>query len=162
MPRGLTLPPDLNVRQLLQQAPMHIARSTQKEVWPHRDQYHVLTYAEEGFSPLNIHARNTGANKGHLVAFAKHVNQLLETGSLHPLAPISAVPRTFVRDMNDVNALRDQIIEFLRANATAIKATKLICDFRTPSVPRFVIAAIEEAMSSTEASILKEVIIILE
>jgi hypothetical protein len=62
--------------------------------------------------------------------------------------------------MQDVNALRDQIVEFLRANKQTIKATKLICDFRTPRVALFVVAAIEAAMSSVEASILEEVVII--
>lgn len=139
---------------------MHIVRSTQNEVWPRRDQYHVLISAEEGFSPLNIHARGTRVSKKHLVAFAERVNQLHETGSLHPLAPISAVPCTLVRDTNDIDALREKIIDFLRINATTIKATKLICDFRTPSVSHGVISAIEEAMSSNDASILEEVIIL--
>jgi hypothetical protein len=62
--------------------------------------------------------------------------------------------------MQDVSALRDQIIEFLRANKQTIKASKLICDFRTPRVPPFVVTAIEAAMSSAEASILEEVVII--
>jgi hypothetical protein len=133
---------------------------TQEEIWPHRSRYHVLTYAEEGFAPLNIHAEPAGLRKEQLAAFAARVNERFETGSLHPAAPISAVPRAFVRDMQDVNALRDQIVEFLRANKQTIKATKLICDFRTPRVAPFVVAAIQAAMSSVEASILEEVVII--
>ncbi len=43
-----------------------IIRKTQEEIWPHRSQYHVLTYAEEGFSEfrhtgLNWHQRQHGA-----------------------------------------------------------------------------------------------------
>lgn len=137
-----------------------IVRKTQEEIWPNRSQYHVLTYAEEGFSPLNIHAEPAGIRKEQLSAFAARVNERFETGSLHPAAPISAVPRALVRDMQDVSALCDQIIEFLRANNQTIKTTKLICDFRTPRVSPFVVTAIEAAMRITESSILEEVVIL--
>lgn len=133
---------------------------TQEEIWPHRSRYHVLTYAEEGFAPLNIHAEPAGLRKEQLLAFVARVNERAETGSLHPAAPISAVPRALVRDMQDASALRDQIIEFLRVNKQMIKATKLICDFRTPRVSPFVVTAIEAAMSCAEASILEEIVIL--
>ena len=139
---------------------MIIVHKTQKEIWPHRAEYHVLTYAEEGFAPLNIHGKPAGVSKEQLVAFASHVNERFETGSLHPAAPISAVPRALVRDMQDVSALRDQIIYFLRTNIQTIKATKLICDFRTSGVPSFAVNAIELALRNAESSILEEVVIL--
>jgi hypothetical protein len=139
---------------------MRIITKSQTDIWPSRGDYHVLTYAEEGFAPLNIHAASLGIEKRQLVAFADSVNRRFETGSLHPRAPISAVPRALVRDGQDAHALRNHIAEFLRANVETIKASKIICDFRTPSVPAFVVAAIEAAMESTDASVIQEVVII--
>lgn len=139
---------------------MRIIKKSQTDIWPSRGEYHVLTYAEEGFAPLNIHAEPLGIDKWQLVAFADSVNQRFETGSLHPRAPISAVPRALVRDGKDAQALRLHIAEFLRANIQTMKASKIICDFRTPSVPAFVIVAIEAAMDDADASIIEEVVII--
>jgi hypothetical protein len=139
---------------------MRIITKSQTDIWPSRRDYHVLTYAEEGFAPLNIHATSLGIEKRQLVAFADSVNQRFETGSLHPSAPISAVPRALVRDGQDAHALKNHIAEFLRANVETIKATKIICDFRTPSVPSFIVAAIEAAMESADASVIQEVVII--
>jgi len=139
---------------------MRIIKKSQTDIWPSRGDYHVLTYAEEGFAPLNIHAASLGIEKRQLVAFADSVNQRFETGSLHPRAPISAVPRALVRDGQDAHALRNHIAEFLRANIETIKASRIICDFRTPSVPAFVVAAIEAAMESDDASVIQEVVII--
>lgn len=139
---------------------MRIVKKSDTEIWPFRSEYHVLTYAEEGFAPLNMHAESLNIDKRKLAAFADSVNQRFETGSLHPLAPISAVPRALVRDGNDSFALRDHIVEFLRANIEKISASKIICDFRTPSVPAFVVAAIEAAMDYPDASGIQEVVII--
>jgi len=52
------------------------------------------------------------------------------------------------------------IAELLRANVETIKASKLICDLRTPSVPSFVVAAIEAAMEGADVSMLQEVVIV--
>jgi len=139
---------------------MRIIKKSEADIWPSRGEYHVLTYAEEGFAPLNIHAEPLGIAKRQLVAFADSVNQRFETGSLHPRAPISAVPRALVRDGQDAHALSDHIGQFLRANIQTIHASKIICDFRTPSVPAFVVAAIEAAMENADASVIQEVVII--
>ena len=139
---------------------MRIVRATQQEVWPRRGEYHVLTYAEEGFAPLKLHAASTGVSRDDLASFADEVNQRLEVGSLYPRAPISAIPRSLVRSGRNSTALQAHIVEFLSANTRTFKAAKLICDFRTPSVEHFVVAAIEAAMSSVDASILEEVVIL--
>jgi len=44
-------------------------------------------------------------------------------------------------------------------NDMTFMATKIIFDFRTPHVEKFVIAAIEEAMNTSIALIVEEVII---
>ena len=139
---------------------MRILKRTQSEIWPDRGDYHVLTYAEEGFSPLDIHGRPMGIDKDRQVAFCDRVNERFETGSLFPQAAISAVPRSLIREGNDAIALAKHIADFLRANVQTIKATKIICDFRTPNVAAFVVVAIETAMKWPDASIIDEIVIV--
>lgn len=129
-------------------------------MWPDRGDYHVLTYAEEGFSPLDIHGRPMGIDKDRQVAFCDRVNERFETGSLFPQAAISAVPRSLIREGQDANALAKHIGDFLKANVQTIEATKIICDFRTPNVEAFVVAAIETVMKWPDASIIDEVVIV--
>lgn len=137
---------------------MRSVRARQEDIWPRRHEFHVLTYAEEGFAPLNVHAEPAGLAKEQLLAFVEQMNRRFETGSLHPRAPISAVPRALIRDLRDVDLLRDHIAEFLRANVLTIRATKLMFDFRTPGVSKFVIEAIEAALVEASAEGLEEVV----
>lgn len=139
---------------------MNIFRRTQAEIWSTRSEYHVLTYAEEGFSPLDIHGRSMGINKEQQIAFCDSINQRFEAGTLFPKAGISAVPQALIRNGQDADALAIHIAEFLRANAQTIKATKIIADFRTPKVEAFVVRAIEIAMNCPDASIIEEVVIV--
>ena len=53
---------------------MRIIRKSQTDIWSARYDYHVLTYAEEGFAPLNIHAASFGIEKRQLAAFVDSVN----------------------------------------------------------------------------------------
>jgi hypothetical protein len=140
---------------------MLILHKSQSEIWPDRGSYHVLTYAEEGFSPLDIHGRPMGVNKERQIAFCDTVNNRFETGSLFPQAAISAVPRSLIRDSQDASALAGHIADFLRVNIQTIKANKIIFDFRTPNVADFVVEAIDLAMQRPEASII-DVLVILE
>ena len=141
---------------------MRILKRTQSELWPDRGAYHVLTYAEEGFSPLDIHGRPVGITKDQQRAFCDKVNERFETGSLLPQAAISAVPRALIREGQDANALAKHIADFLKANIQTIKATKIICDFRTPNVAAFAVIAIEAAMNGADASLIEEVVIVVE
>ena len=139
---------------------MRILKKSDFEIWPTRGDYHVLTYAEEGFSPLDIHGRPMGITKDQQVAFCDRLNERFETGTLFPQAAISAVPRALIREGRDTNALAKHIADFLKTNVQTIKATKILCDFRTPSVATFVVAAIEAAMKLPDASIIEEVVIV--
>jgi len=136
---------------------------TQNDGWPARDQYadhHVLTYAEEGFSPLNMHGEKCGLDRQHLAAFADGVNERSQVGTLHPSAPITALPRALIRDLDDAFELERCIREFLNINGTLFKAQRLIFDFRCPGVPAFVMAAIDSALQSVDAAAIEEVVII--
>lgn len=139
---------------------MNLERHTQSSIWPRRKEFHCLTYAEDGFAPLDIWTRDTGITKEQLVAFADSVNRRDEAGSLYPRAAISAVPRRLIRDQRDSEALCLSIEHFLRANATSIRATKLILDFRTPKVAPFVERAINLCLRSSELKLIDELVVI--
>ena len=140
---------------------MTITHTSEEQIQPRLGEFHILTYAEEGFAPLNIHGEPRGLSKGLLVSFADEVNRKRESGSLHPRAPISAVPRVFIRALTDSTALSAQIVDFLRANRQTIRANRVLCDFRTPLVHAFVCAAIHSAFTGPEAAGIDEVVIVV-
>ena len=123
--------------------------------------YHILTFAETGFAKLNDYSEKFGLDQETTIRFSEQVNDTDESGSLHPKAPISAVPRRFIRDMTDAQALATQIEGFLIANQATIKATKLLFDFRAGVAP-FVVDACELTLESQYANNIDEVIIINE
>jgi hypothetical protein len=139
---------------------MNAEKSTQTFIWPRRNEFHCLTYAEEGFAPLNIWTRDAGLTKEELVAFTDSVNRRNEPGSLYPRAHISAVPRPLIRDQISSEALCLSIRHFFRANATSIRASKIILDFRTPKVAPFVERAIDLALRSSDISLIDELVVI--
>ena len=139
---------------------MNLERSTQTQIWPRRNEFHCLTYAEEGFSPLNIWTRDMGIAKEELIAFADSVNRWDEPGSLYPRAPVSAVPRRLIRDQRDSEALCLAIENFFKANAATIRSTKVVLDFRTPKVAPFVERAIEMSMRSLDITFLQELVVL--
>ena len=139
---------------------MILERSTQNSIWPRRKEFHCLTYAEDGFAPLDVWTRDTGITKEELIAFADSVNRLDETGSLYPRAPISAVPRRLIRDQRDSEALCLSIEHFFRANATSIRSTKVILDFRTPKIAPYVDRAIDLCFRSPNIRLLDELVVI--
>ncbi len=125
------------------------------------ESYHVLTFAETGFTILSIYGEQSELDSETIRKFSEQVNDTDESGSLHPKAPISAVPRRFIRDMTDAQALATQIEGFLIANQATIKATKLLFDFRAGVAP-FVVDACELTLESQYANNIDEVIIINE
>ena len=124
------------------------------------DDYHILTFAETGFAMLSIYGELLGLDFDTINKFSDKVNNNDESGSLHPQASISAVPRRFIRDKEDRNALSEQIEYFLKANQETIKATKLLFDFSAGGVASFVIDACRQALKSPYTNNIDEVIII--
>ncbi len=102
----------------------------------YRTGFHVLTYAEVGFAPLDIYARNFALSRHALADFVEAVNGSGEVGTLYPAAPISAVPQACIRDTAEPGALEGYISEFVRGNARHIHASYLLFDFSTPRLPR--------------------------
>ena len=123
--------------------------------------YHVLTFAETGFAMLNIYGEEFGLDRNTIEKFSREVNRRDESGSLHPKAPISAVPRHFIRDDNNSLTLADQIKEFLKVNENQIKAKNLLIDFRAGVAP-FTLDACRIALKSTGTICIDEVVIINE
>ena len=134
----------------------------EKAIYRSLDGFHVLTYAEHGFSPLSIHGRNLYVDSEHIRKFSDAVNTKSEAGSLHPVAPISAVPRRLVRNLRDAKPLAASIGGFLDANQTTIKASVLIFDFRMPNVPAFIIEALDIALQRVVEPVLRKIVIVGE
>ena len=122
----------------------------------------IITFAEDGFSPLDIHAQHFRISRAIICAFAEAVNRRAEVGSLNPQAPISAVPRSSIRDTTDPSALIGYLNEFLEANASMLHATCLLVDFRTPKLQNHVRAAIDAVFTGREAWEFGEVIVVDE
>lgn len=141
---------------------MNFEQSTQNAIWARRNEFHCLTYAEEGFSPLNIWTRGMGITKEELDAFADLVNERDEPGSMYSRAPISAVPRRLLRGQKDSGELCLSIEQFFLANASSIGATKVLLDFRTPKVSPYVHRAIELSLRSPDINIIKELVVITD
>jgi hypothetical protein len=102
---------------------------------------HYLVVAEDGFSMLTQYGEQAGLDRKTIKAFAAEVNRRDEGGSLYPQAPISAIPRRYLRDCGDnsdeamVNALKTEIQRFLKANAETTKASKIIIDLHVDARP---------------------------
>ena len=116
--------------------------------------WHILTVAEAGFSMLDIYGRDMyDIDIAVIRRFADTVNQRGESGSLHPNAPISAIPRRFFRDIpknkisKHLNEFQIHIKEFIQANASKIHARKILIDFHVSPepVPDLYLSATEQA-----------------
>lgn len=130
--------------------------------------WHILTVAEAGFSMLDIYGRHQhGLDIEVIRQFADRVNERDEAGSLHPRAPISAVPQRFFREQENrigpevVNDLKRHIIEFLAENQRTICAQQILIDFHVSpaSVPPRYVAAAEEVVRLHGQAPIEEVVI---
>lgn len=131
--------------------------------------WHILTVAEAGFSMLDIYGRvQRGLDIELIRKFAERINEHDESGSLHPRAPISAVPRRFFRDQADsidpsvIDDFKRHITEFIEANRRTILASKILVDFHVSPepVPAQYVEATEEVFRLTgQSSPVAEVVI---
>jgi hypothetical protein len=115
--------------------------------------WHKLVVAEAGFSMLDIYARHKHDIDIQVIQqFADQVNRRNEPGSLYPKAPISALPRRYFREIreseipNHIDQFRDDLRQFIQANRSNIRASKVLVDFHVSPqpVPTEYITAIEE------------------
>lgn len=127
--------------------------------------------AEAGFSVLDIHGRRQRGLPIEVIReFADRVNERDESGTLHPRAPISAVPRRYFRDQADsvdplvLKDFRRHIAEFIETNRETVQAARILVDFHVggESVPAHYISATEEVFRANgEGGPIDEVVIFI-
>ena len=100
------------------------------------EEFHCLTYAEEGFAPLNQFTKKFDIDSQTTKAFADTVNGRDEAGSLYPKAPVSCVPRKCVREIFGYRDLEKHIQAFLDVNKKSIRSKHLVIDFGVPRLHR--------------------------
>jgi hypothetical protein len=135
--------------------------------------WHILTVAEAGFSMLDLYGRDLHKLEIEIIGeFAERVNRTDESGSLHPVAPISALPRRLFRDgvaetggaPTAPAEFKREIVGFLAANDSTIRATRVLMDFHVSSepVPKEYLQAAEEAILAAPAAgrVLREVVLL--
>ena len=132
--------------------------------------WHILTVAETGFSKLDIYGRlMNGLGIDVIRRFAEQVNTRDEAGSLHPVAPISAMSRRFFREQESdtspdvLNDFRRQIAEFIEANDTAIHAERILVDLHVSPkpIPTRYIDAVEEVFGANGKTSIQEVVVLV-
>lgn len=135
-------------------------KGKQDTAWNASEGWHIVTYAEDGFSPLEIHGRHFGIPREQIAAFAAEVNEDQNLSSLMPDAPITAVPRGMIRESTDEEMLATVISAFLHLYMNEMQATRVAFDFRTPRVPRHAIEAIRLALEQAPQEGLSEILVI--
>ncbi len=148
---------------------MKITRQIQNTTAERWTGWHILTVGEAGFSMLDIYGRHQhGLDINVIRSFADRVNERDELGSLHPQAPISAIPHRFFRDQeksNDFSALNEfkrHISEFIEANRKTIRASRILVDFHVSPEPvphRYIEATEEIFRLAGQNDLIKEVVI---
>lgn len=131
--------------------------------------WHKLVVAEAGFSMLNIYGcHKHGLDTKIIREFADSVNRRNEAGSLHPKAPISALPRRYFREIKDVDIpsyipeFKKDFSEFLAANRQRIKAKKVLIDLHVspqPVAAQYLQAIVELLEDESDDGAIEEVVI---
>ena len=142
----------------------------QRLPWPTKQKLlpgtHYLIVAEVGFSMLNIYGeQHPGLTRERIKKFADELNRRNEAGSLHPAAPISAIPRHYLRDCDaapEPETLADfkrEIQGFLAANEQSIHASKLVVDLHVSPqpVPLAYLDIVATTCRETPCTVLQEV-----
>ncbi len=148
---------------------MKISRLRESSTEKQWDEWHVLTVAESGFSMLDIFgSHHYGIDRDVIRRFEEKINATNESGSLHPRAPISAVPRKFFRDLSEstdksiITEFKRHVADFIDANEKTIRASKILVEFHVSpqAVPAHFVKATEEVfLQCPKGSVLCEVII---
>lgn len=130
------------------------------DILPTIQDYHVLTYAEEGFSPLDIHTRKYDYPSEVLKELVINSNLSDQVQTMLPHCNLSIIPRRFIRGPVSTIELHKKLLEFFDLNASEIKANKFIFDFRTNELQRYILDAIYMLSHDVELRSVEEIIII--
>lgn len=132
--------------------------------------WHILTVAEPSSSMLDVYGQlQRGLSAEAIRNFAAQVNKRDQSGSLHPTAPISAVPRRLFQDQADLAAgsaaledFKRYITGFIDANQSQIRASKVLVDFhwsRQPPTARYIEVTEESFCLRAQAGPIQELVI---
>jgi hypothetical protein len=143
-------------QQALRGAFMKIRYLKQDSSQGNWDGWHLLTVAESGFSVLDHFARELGLDGATIHQFADRINATNESGSLHPRAPISAIPCRYLRELAEpenesvMNEFKRHIKDFIEANSRTIQATRILVDLHvsTDPVPAHFVNATKDVFSN--------------
>jgi hypothetical protein len=136
--------------------------------WRH---WHVLTVAECGFSMLDLYGRKLhGIDLNVLRDFADRINEKDESATLYPSAPISAIPKRFLRELATITQatvmrqFETKVSGFLATNRLTIRARNVLVDLRVSShaVPSQYIEATENIFRGAARDSPIEQVIIFE
>ena len=144
---------------------MNIEIIQSNEPFEKQDDWHILTVAEASFSMLSGYASEYSIDGLALREFEERINHDNQSGSFHPKAPISAIPRKYFRELADspdtsvLEEFKTHILDFLTANSITIKSENLVIDFRvSPSpVPQKYITTTLEVLEEHKGKLLKNV-----
>jgi hypothetical protein len=113
-------------------------------------------------------ASELGLDGATIHQFADRINATNESGSLHPRAPISAIPCRYLRELAEpenesvMNEFKRQIEDFIEANSRTIQATRILVDLHVSPdpVPAHFVKATKEVFSNfNPGEVVKEVVI---
>lgn len=146
---------------------MKISFNDSDQPFKAQDGWHILTVADPGFSALTIYGEEYGLDRMAIDEFIDKVNHTNQTGSLHPKAPLSAIPCKYVRELSNssdqhvFDEFISHINEFLSSNSKVIKSENLAIDLRVSPSPisQQYIDATVEALRAYKGKLLKNVII---
>ncbi len=133
--------------------------------------WHVLTIAETHPSKLDTYARLHRRLSSEVIQnFVAQVNKSDTSGSLHPTAPLSALPQRIFAHQPDATGshilddLKRLLAAFIEANRRSIHATRVVVDFKhsgTPLAASYISAIEEVFLLRGNGSSIEEVVILI-
>ncbi len=139
---------------------MNIVFKGIKDISPVLTHYHILTYAEEGFAPLNIHTKRYDLPEIVLKDYANRCNESDQVITMLAKCNLSMVPRRLIRQSKDSFELYAKLLDFFDLNASEINAKKFVFDFRTHELPKYIIEAICMLESNDALKNIEEIVIV--
>lgn len=114
------------------------------DIFDFTDQEHLITFAEEGFSPLSERLNRLGYNKDQIEKIANHVNESDASYCLLPDFPVTIIPRRLVREEFIQSEFDSTLSRIIATCDTKYASRHLLFDFRTPDVAEEVSRSIRE------------------
>jgi hypothetical protein len=104
------------------------------QIFDFSDNQHLITYAEEGFSPLSERLSKLGYEKEEIAEIAENINETDTFHCLLPEFPVTIIPRRLVRATFD-ERLFEEILKQIILNCDQLhKAKFLLFDLGVPDV----------------------------